>query len=158
MFTEGIKPSVLVDDGTEISTMGILALFLGGAEDSFTGHLLRLMQKADPGNKARLRAAFPRTWAAYDMWMGCPQAPTVGQLTAMLGGVPPGKGPDYIGTVDDAHGRRVKVFHDQGGVKLDLGLSDLIFTRADAGTLTDFIASADITAGLWQAAKALEDM
>lgn len=157
MFAEGIKPSALADDAV-ISTRERLALFLGGTADSFTSLLLQAIEKADPGNKARLRAIFPNTWAAYQMWTECPKPPTAGQLTVMLGGVPPGKGPDYIGTVDDVHGRRVKVFHDQGGIKLDLGLNDLIFTRADAGQLTDFIASADITAGLWQAAKALEDM
>ena len=34
-----------------------LARFLGGSEDSFTGLLLVLMQKADPGNLARIRNA-----------------------------------------------------------------------------------------------------
>jgi hypothetical protein len=45
-----------------------LCLFLNGSPDSFTGRLLELIAKADPGNRARLRSAFPRQAAAWEAW------------------------------------------------------------------------------------------
>lgn len=45
-----------------------LCLFLGGSTTSFTGMLLTLIAKADPGNRARLRAEFPRHVAAWETW------------------------------------------------------------------------------------------
>lgn len=45
-----------------------LVLFLGGSPDSFTGKLLELIAKADPGNRERLRAGFPREVAAWEEW------------------------------------------------------------------------------------------
>ena len=45
-----------------------LCLFLGGDRTSFTGVLLELIAKADPGNRARLRLAFPWEVAAYEVW------------------------------------------------------------------------------------------
>lgn len=45
-----------------------LCLFLDGSQDSFTGKLLELIAKADPGNRARLREAFPRHVAAWETW------------------------------------------------------------------------------------------
>ena len=36
--------------------------------DNFHAQLIRLMQKADPGNYARLKAAFPNTAATYEAW------------------------------------------------------------------------------------------
>ncbi len=52
----------------EVVTWHELCLFLGGDVDSFTGLLLRLVQKADPGNRASLRASFPREVAAWEIW------------------------------------------------------------------------------------------
>jgi hypothetical protein len=45
-----------------------LCLFLGGSPDSFTGLLLTLIAKADPGNRARRRDAYPRHVAAWETW------------------------------------------------------------------------------------------
>ena len=45
-----------------------LCLFLGGDSTSFTGRLLDLIAKADLGNRARLRLAFPWEVAAYEVW------------------------------------------------------------------------------------------
>jgi hypothetical protein len=61
-----------------IMTFDDLALALGGSGDSFTGHLLLLIAKADPGNRARLRRGFPRQVAAWEIW----QAAGLGDLTA----------------------------------------------------------------------------
>lgn len=56
-----------------IVTHADLARALGGSEDSFTGLLLTLIEKADPGNRARLRLAFPRQVAAWEYWMDAAQ-------------------------------------------------------------------------------------
>lgn len=45
-----------------------LCLFLGASPSSFGGMLLTLAEKADPGNRARLRAEFPRHVAAWEAW------------------------------------------------------------------------------------------
>jgi hypothetical protein len=37
--------------------------------DHFTAELIRLVAKADPGNRARLRRAFPHVVQAYEWWM-----------------------------------------------------------------------------------------
>ena len=56
---------------------------------SFTGDLLRLIAKADPGNRARLRAGFPKHVAAWEMWQASPDGGlTSGQLHAALASVP----------------------------------------------------------------------
>lgn len=65
-----------------ITTTGQLAVFLGGSATSFTGLLLVLISKADPGNKAKLRLAFPEAVLAYDTWMAFDTAPTWDQLKA----------------------------------------------------------------------------
>ena len=51
-----------------------LARFLGGSGDSFTGQLIDLIAKADPGNRVLLREAFPRQVEAWEAWMECGQA------------------------------------------------------------------------------------
>jgi hypothetical protein len=63
---------------------GDLAVFLGGSEDSFTGLLIVLMQKADPGNLARLTLAFPREVAAWMVWNAMSPVPTFSELRAAL--------------------------------------------------------------------------
>ena len=50
------------------STWYELCLFLDGSPSSFTGQLLTLIEKADPGNRHRLREAFPRQVAAWEAW------------------------------------------------------------------------------------------
>jgi len=70
-------------DSQELDSLGLLALYLGGSGDSFTGDLLRLTAKADPGNYDRLAAVFPITTRAYALWQSM-SAPTVGDLTAAL--------------------------------------------------------------------------
>lgn len=67
-----------------VSSTDDLALVLGGAPSSFTGHLLRLYAKADPGNRARLAAVFPYEAIAYETWLVMSPIPTVGQLLALL--------------------------------------------------------------------------
>jgi hypothetical protein len=71
-------------DDVTIGTTAYLALFLGGSLDSFTGRLLELMQKADPGNLARLERAFPREARARAMWNSMSPAPTFAQLREAL--------------------------------------------------------------------------
>ena len=63
---------------------GDLAVFLGGSESSFTGLLIVLMQKADPGNLARLRLAFPREVLAWEVWNSMSPVPTFGELREAL--------------------------------------------------------------------------
>lgn len=67
-------------DDLPISTTGLLAMFLDGSGDSFTGDLLALIARADPGNKAKLAQAFPDAVKAYDTWMSCERIPTWAQL------------------------------------------------------------------------------
>ena len=63
---------------------GDLARFLNGSEDSFTGLLIVLMQKADPGNLARLRLAFPREVLAWEVWNSMSPVPTFAELREAL--------------------------------------------------------------------------
>lgn len=81
-----MRSSVLPDDHPVV-THAHLALFLGGSEDSFTGQLLHLIAKADPGNRARLRRGFPQEVAAWEMWMGNPPM-TSAAMTAALQATP----------------------------------------------------------------------
>jgi hypothetical protein len=61
-------------DDHKVATYQHLALALGGTyggdgdAPSFTGDLLRLIAKADPQNRARLRIAFPVQVAAWEIW------------------------------------------------------------------------------------------
>jgi hypothetical protein len=79
--------SVLPDDH-KVETWHELCLALGGDVTSFTGDLLRLIGKADPGNRARLRAGFPKHVAAWEMWTGSAVTLTSGQLHSALAAVP----------------------------------------------------------------------
>jgi hypothetical protein len=54
--------------GHPVVTFRDLCLALRGDETSFTGDLLRLIAKADPGNRHQLRLAFPRQVAAWEAW------------------------------------------------------------------------------------------
>lgn len=67
-----------------ISTTGELAIFLGGSETSFTGQLLALFAKADPGNWQRLANAFPEEALALIAWTEADPAPTWAQLAQLL--------------------------------------------------------------------------
>jgi hypothetical protein len=60
-----------------------LCLFLNGSPTSFTGMLLTLIAKADPGNRARLRAEFPRHVAAWETWRAIAPC-TWGELEAAI--------------------------------------------------------------------------
>jgi hypothetical protein len=71
-------------DNRQMWGTGDLALFLGGSVDSFTGKLLELMQKADPGNLARLERAFPREARARTMWNSMSPCPTFRELREAL--------------------------------------------------------------------------
>lgn len=86
--TSGARYGAL-NAGQVIRVTGDLALYLGGSGDSFTGMLLNLAAKTDPGNRARLRAAFPREITAYETWMRCEPPPTAAELAAQLAGPPP---------------------------------------------------------------------
>jgi hypothetical protein len=66
-----------------LSHLGDLALFLGGSDDSFTGDLLRLIAKADPGNRALLQRTFPAEVEAWTAWMSLDE-PTAGALREQL--------------------------------------------------------------------------
>jgi len=71
-------------DDRRMHGTGDLAVFLGGSEDSFTGLLVVLMQKADPGNLARLTLAFPREVAAWMVWNAMSPVPTFSRLRSAL--------------------------------------------------------------------------
>lgn len=71
-------------DDRQMYDTDALARFLGGSEDSFTGMLLVLMQKADPGNLARLRLAFPREVRAWETWNAMSPCPTYRELREAL--------------------------------------------------------------------------
>ena len=46
---------------------------LGGYGDWFSAHLLRLIMKADSGNKERIRQVFPDHVAAYENYINTPE-------------------------------------------------------------------------------------
>jgi hypothetical protein len=82
-------PKSVLPDDHPVSTWDDLVLFLGGSPDSFTGLLLHLIAKADPGNRARLRAGFPKHVAAWEMWQAFPAGGlTSAQFQAALASVP----------------------------------------------------------------------
>ena len=80
MSTEGttgvLSPEHSVRDWHE------LCLFLGGDRTSFTGLLLDVIAKADMGNRARLRLAFPWEVAAYEAWNAGDPSTTASALLA----------------------------------------------------------------------------
>lgn len=55
---------------------------------SFTGMLLAVIEKADYANRARLRAAYPREVAAYEIWFSSDGQATVGQLRKLTDAIP----------------------------------------------------------------------
>jgi hypothetical protein len=71
-------------DSLPIVSTGLLAMFLGGSVDSFTGQLLALMAKADRGDFEKLKAAFPREAAVFMIWQATEPAPTFAQLREIL--------------------------------------------------------------------------
>jgi hypothetical protein len=73
-------------DDRQMYGTGDLARFLGGSEDSFTGLLIVLMQKADPGNLARIRKGFPGEVQAWEIWNDMSPCPTPRQLREALQG------------------------------------------------------------------------
>lgn len=66
--------------GQLVRMWGDLCLFLGGSNGSFTGMLLYLTAKADPGNLARLREGFPREVRAWEIWHTTDPAITAEEL------------------------------------------------------------------------------
>lgn len=81
-----------------IGTSGLLALFLGGSPDGFTGLLLTLAAKADRGNLIALRGAFPRQIAVWQIWQATSPAPTAGELAEIIAALSAfGIRPDDIG-------------------------------------------------------------
>ena len=48
---------------------------LGSGSHNFHTEVIRLMQKADPGNYARLKGAFPNTAAVYEAWCAGEEVP-----------------------------------------------------------------------------------
>lgn len=71
-------------DDRPMAGIGDLALALGGSETSFTGDLLRLIAKSDPGNRTLLRTAYPRQVLAYELWMATSPAPTLDRFRVAL--------------------------------------------------------------------------
>lgn len=65
-----------------VDDLGDLAVVVGGSADSFKGQLLALMAKADPGNRARLAAAFPYEYGMFVVWQEFADSPTWRQLHA----------------------------------------------------------------------------
>jgi hypothetical protein len=73
-----------LDPDTPVTDTGHLAVVLGGSEDSFTGMLLELMHKADPGNRMKLAQAFPLAHIALEIWMALPEPPTFAQMQEIM--------------------------------------------------------------------------
>ena len=69
-------------DDHPVDTHQDLCLALRGDTTSFTGDLLRLIAKADPGNRARLRAGFPVHVAAWEVWHAADPPVTAAELQA----------------------------------------------------------------------------
>lgn len=67
-----------------LNDIGDLALALGGDQTSFTGQLLGLIAKADPGNRERLRVAFPRIVRGWELWLELAPDLTAEQLQQLL--------------------------------------------------------------------------
>lgn len=67
-------------DNYPVDTWGQLCVALGGSEDSFTGMLLTLMNKADPGNRVKLSRAYPREYEALQWWKITDGPKTAGDL------------------------------------------------------------------------------
>jgi hypothetical protein len=63
------EPRSVLPPEQRVITHHDLCLHLGGDPTSFTGDLLRLIAKADPGNRAALRLAFPVHVATWETWM-----------------------------------------------------------------------------------------
>lgn len=73
-----------LDPNARVQFLGDLALFLRGSEDSFTGVLLSLIAKADPGNRACLRRGFPEAVATWEAWQSCTETPTAAELRNII--------------------------------------------------------------------------
>lgn len=67
----------------KVESWNDLCIFLGGSDDSFTGQLLLLVAKADPGNRAKLRSVYPREVAAWEVWGRNPYE-THAELTRLI--------------------------------------------------------------------------
>lgn len=63
-----------------VVTTSHLALFLGGSEDSFTGHLVYLIAKGHPQHDGRVARGYPGPVRAYQVWMAASSQPTAKQL------------------------------------------------------------------------------
>lgn len=79
---------IAIDPDIELVDLGQLALFLGGDVNTYTGELLRLIDKADPDNRARLAGAYPRESIAYGTWQSTTPAPTGAELVDALSVIP----------------------------------------------------------------------
>lgn len=62
-----LNPAML-DDSASLEDLTMLCLYLGGDITSFTGDLFRLIAKADPDNRWRIRQGFPVHVAAWEHW------------------------------------------------------------------------------------------
>lgn len=67
MLNPNRMPDDMLIDGEEL-----LAIYLGGSGSSFTGQLLRLIAKADTGNRHRLAQSFPTEVHAWEVWTQSP--------------------------------------------------------------------------------------
>lgn len=76
-----MNPSAL-DPDEPLHSIGDLAMALGGSGSSFTGDLLRLVAKADLGNRRRLAEAFGEYVAAWEAWVS-ESATTAGEARAV---------------------------------------------------------------------------
>lgn len=74
--------SALPDD-YPVRTWEDLCMALGGAPDSFTGRLLELAAKADPGNRDRLRSAFRVQVTMWEAWTLAREPLTVRELRTL---------------------------------------------------------------------------
>lgn len=61
------------------------------------------------------------------------------------------------GALDDVHGRRVRVWQDHDGVRIDTGGIEIMLDQSAAGKLHDLLVSAKIDALIWAGSQETED-
>jgi hypothetical protein len=69
----------VADDGISEYDRTHVGMLVAGSGNWFSAHLLRLIAKADAGNRERLRLGFPGHVAAFEAWLEGPldrQRPT----------------------------------------------------------------------------------
>lgn len=61
------------------------------------------------------------------------------------------------GALDDVHGRRVRVWQDHDGVRIDAGGIEIMLDQSMAGLLSQVIFDARVDADIWAASQGIAD-